>query len=59
VADVEPAATVTEAGTPTRLTPADRLTARFAVGADVSVTVPVDEHPAVTLLGERVSEETD
>jgi hypothetical protein len=57
VAVVEPAGTVTEAGTPTRLSAADRLMTTLPVGAALKVTVPVDGQPPVTELGDSVSEE--
>jgi hypothetical protein len=53
---VEPAATVMVAGTVTSLVAAERLTVKVPVGAEVNVTVPVVVHPAVTVLGERLSE---
>jgi hypothetical protein len=53
---VEPAGTVTVAGMVTSFSEAERLTVRFAVGAESSVTVPVVVHPPVTVLGESVSD---
>ena len=35
----------------------ERLTTKLEVGAELSETVPVDEAPLVTVLGERVKEE--
>jgi hypothetical protein len=37
----------------------ERLTVRFPVGAEASVTVPVEVQPPVTVLGERLRETTD
>jgi hypothetical protein len=55
----EPAETVTVAGTVASLREADKLTVKLPVGADVKVTVPVVEHPAVTVLGDKVNDERE
>jgi hypothetical protein len=57
VALVAPAGIVTEEGKLTWLIALERLTTKLEVGAELSETVPVDEAPLVTVLGERVKEE--
>jgi len=57
---VAPAATVTLAGTFVTLLLSDRVTTAPPTGAGpLSVTVPVEELPPVTVVGFRVSEESD
>jgi len=58
VAEVDPAGIVTEEGSVTWLVEADKSIVMLLVGAELMVTVPVVEHEAVTVLGERVTDET-
>jgi len=55
---VAPCGTVTDGGTVADALSLERVTTRLAVAAAVSVTVPVDEFPPITLVGFTESEDS-